>query len=194
MRRNVRKLNKQIGKHVSKYSTIPVPLQPLPLTYEPQAPTERKVNYNRKSIAENLPMLPISAVSMKTDDNPAESAFGLCSSTDGVKISTSLLDSPSGGGLEIGSDKQFTSDPNGSDEVLLMEPCNQIVTHNERKLQSQSNQTGGQGSGQLELDARDSGTERGNKSIKPKKKPSVRKAVNLAGLRLHTLTCGSYSM
>lgn len=42
MRRNVRKINKDIGKNVVNCVDTPFPLEPLPMTYEPQAASSRK--------------------------------------------------------------------------------------------------------------------------------------------------------
>mmetsp|Transcript_3810 Transcript_3810/g.5224 ORF Transcript_3810/g.5224 Transcript_3810/m.5224 type:complete len:1289 (-) Transcript_3810:221-4087(-) len=188
MRRNVRKLNKQIGKHVSKYATIPVALQPLPMTYEPQAPTERKSNYNRKtnittmeSYADNGPALPISAVSMRSDDTAMESMFNTFSSSNGVKVPMSLLDSP--------SRNAETSEDHG-----VMNLSSSVVMKSE--AQSEADQynlippTAVTSSIKSEYDeicaappVDHTATKRAAKAAKNKKVPSVRKAVNLAELR-----------
>ena len=204
MRRNVRKLNKQIGKHVSKYATIPVPLQPLPMTYEPQAPTERKGSYNRKSQShievDPGPALPISAVSLKPDEAEMESMFNTFSSSNGVRVSTSLLDSPSRnvesmGGERILEEEELRAENQAQDPVLKMIA---EVAEQRQNAMRELNQTSS-ATAPLQQPAsfiphkkiiKEEAvvSDSGGQKVPRKKKPSVRKAVNLAGKSIQKLS------
>ena len=219
MRRNVRKLNKQIGKHVSQYATIPVPLQPLPMTYEPQAPTDRKGSYNKKSSSSSIehietgPTLSISAVSMKPDEVAMETMFNT-SSNDGVKVSTSLLDSPSRN-ADIGVDKSYNMDEDevaDSNKEEHSDPILKMIADvaEQRQNAMRGNNVAASSSAAIvqptvtpapvpsaqktvEKDEPSPVGEESTSATKPprKKKQSVRKAVNLAGI-IHTLTAYFY--
>lgn len=206
MRRNVRKLNKQIGKHVSQYATIPVPLQPLPMTYEPQAPTERKGSYNKKpNFSEHIetgPTLSISAVSMKPDEVAMETMFN-ASSSDGVKVSTSLLDSPSRN-ADASGEKTYNMDDDENIDGKNEEPTDPILKMIADVAEQRQNAMRGNNLAissaaavvpppvssapvaqkAVEIDDSAQIVEESGSATKPqrKKKQSVRKAVNLAGM------------
>eukprot|EP01035_Chromulina_nebulosa_P028273 gene28273-37307_t len=207
MRRNVRKLNKQIGKHVSQYATIPVPLQPLPMTYEPQAPTDRKGSYNKKSISiepvETGPTLSISAVSMKPDEVAMETMFNNASSSDGVKVSTSLLDSPSRN-ADASGEKTYNMDDDENVDGKNEAPTDPILKMIADVAEQRQNAMRGNSLAissaavvpppvasapvvykAVEIEDSAHIVDESTSAAKPprKKKQSVRKAVNLAELR-----------